>query len=224
MGAPGVLMANRYTDRDEVEYLKSLRDHVAETRSFFGPKMKPERERTVCRAFLRCLGVKFDESEIIASKTEPVDVEFRSAKFQIRELIESGRKRGDELKTLQQKYASANSIEDLATPFAPSQPLSFDALVLELTKALQEKAAKYGSGCQGLDALVYVNLEGQHLDAKSLLPDMSQSKKQGWRSVSILFTPYSLVLFAKTTAPEFLQKHSGQVLSEWEQWDTLFEE
>jgi Putative endonuclease, protein of unknown function (DUF1780) len=211
-------------DRDEAEYLKKLRDHVTETRSFFGPKMKPERERTVCRAFLRCSGVKFEESEIIASKTEPVDVEFRSAKFQIRELIESGRKRGDELKKLQQKYASATAIEDLATPYAPSQPLSFDALVPELTIALQEKAAKYGSGCHDLDALVYVNLEGQHLDAKSLIPDMSQLKNQGWRSVSVIFAPWGVVLFAQTTAPEFLQNLSGQVLADWEEWDNIFDE
>lgn len=73
---------------DEAVYLKQLRAHIAETRSFFGPKMKPHRERSVCRAFLRCLGVAFNEPEIIASATEPVDIEFRTAKFQIRELLD----------------------------------------------------------------------------------------------------------------------------------------
>jgi hypothetical protein len=83
---------------DETEALDKLRVHIHETRSFFGPKMKPERERSVCRAFLRCLGVAFDEAEIRASTTEPIDVEFRAAKFQIRELLDPGRKRGRRVK------------------------------------------------------------------------------------------------------------------------------
>jgi very-short-patch-repair endonuclease len=85
-------------ERDEAEYLRKLQEHVAETRRLFSNTMKPERERMVCRAFLRCVGIKFCDQEIIASDTEPVDVVFRSAKFQIRELLGSDRKRGDELK------------------------------------------------------------------------------------------------------------------------------
>jgi hypothetical protein len=100
-------------DRDEAEYLRKLQEHVAETRRLFSNTMKPERERMVCRAFLRCVGIKFCDQEIIASDTEPVDVVFRSAKFQIRELLGSDRKRGDELKELQEKVQNATSIEDV---------------------------------------------------------------------------------------------------------------
>lgn len=83
-------------DRDEAKYLNELCDYVAETRRIFSSKMKPERERMICRAFLRCLGVQFQEDEILAPHTEPIDVAFRSAKFQIRELMEPERKRADE--------------------------------------------------------------------------------------------------------------------------------
>jgi hypothetical protein len=134
------------------EYLNKMRAHIAETRSFFTSKMKPERERAVCRAFLRCLGIEFTEAEIIASKTEPIDVEFRTAKFQVRELLGPGRKRGDELKQTQRKYEDAISIEDLATPYEPSRPWSLEHSVVEVTKALQEKCEKYGKDCQDLDA------------------------------------------------------------------------
>jgi hypothetical protein len=95
-------------DRDEAEYLRKLQEHVAETRRLFSNTMKPERERMVCRAFLRCLGIKFCDEEIIASDTEPIDVLFRSAKFQIRVLMESGRKRGDEVKELQEPKQGPN--------------------------------------------------------------------------------------------------------------------
>lgn len=210
-------------DRDEAEYLLKLREHVAETRWIFSNKMKPERERMVCRAFLRCLAIEFADEEIITSDTEPIDVVFRSAKFQIRELMEPDRKRGDELKEFQQKVENAASIEDLATPYSPPLPLSFEALVAELTEALSKKAVKYGTGCRDLDALVYVNLEGRHLDANSVVPDLSELRAQGWRSVSVLFSPYAVVLFACDDAPEFIRTASGRPLSKWEDWDTLFD-
>ena len=211
-------------DRDEAEYLRKLQEHVAQARRLFSNKMKPERERMVCRAFLRCLGIAFDNKEIITSDTEPIDVIFRSAKFQIRELMEPDRKRGDELRELQRKVENATSIEDLLTPYSPPRPLSFEALVPELTKALGEKAMKYGRGCRDLDALVYVDLEGRHLDANSAISDLSKLKSQGWRSVSVLFPPYSIVLFAESTGPVFIQMASGQAFRKCGYLDTLFDE
>jgi hypothetical protein len=67
--------------RDEAEYLRKLQEHVVETRRLFSNTMKPERERMVCRAFLRLLGISFCDEEIIASDTEPIDVLFQSASF-----------------------------------------------------------------------------------------------------------------------------------------------
>ena len=145
-------------DRDEAEYLKRLYEHAIESRRIFSNKMKEERERMVCRAFLRCLGVQFHEDEIVAPYTEPIDICFRSAKFQIRELMEPNRKRGDELKEFQHAVQNATSIEDVMTSYSPPRPVSFQALVDEVADALREKAAKYGKGCRDLDALVYVNL------------------------------------------------------------------
>jgi hypothetical protein len=210
-------------DRDEAEYLRKLREHVAETRWIFSNKMKPERERMVCRAFLRCLGIAFHDTEIITADTEPIDVIFRSAQFQIRELMEPDRKRGDELRELQQKVQSAASIEDVMIPYSPSRPLSFQVLVPELTNALGEKARKYGTGCRDLDALVYVDLES-HLDANSVIPDLSKLKSQGWRSVSVLLPPYGMVLFTESSAPAFIQMASGQVVSKCGDLNTLFDE
>ena len=52
------------TDTDR-KLLENLIAHAAETRVFLGNKMKPERERAVCRAFLRAVGVSFDENELL---------------------------------------------------------------------------------------------------------------------------------------------------------------
>jgi len=211
-------------ERDEAEYMRKLQEHVAETRRLFSNKMKPERERMVCRAFLRCLGTKFCDEEIIASDTEPIDVLFRSAKFQIRELMEPDRKRGDGLKELQEKVQNARSIEDMMTPYSPPVALTFQGLVSELTKALHEKAVKYGTGCRDLDALVYVNLENRYLDAKSAIPALTRLTSHGWRSISVLFPPYSVVPFADSTAPSFIRTASGLAFSKCHDLDNLFDE
>jgi hypothetical protein len=137
--------------------------------------------------------------------------------------MEPDRKRGDELKELQEKVQNATSIEDVLTPYSPPVALTFQELVSELTKALHEKALKYGKGCKDLDALVYVNLEGKYLNTKSVIPDLSALIAQGWRSVSVLFPPYSAVLFAESTAPSFIRTVSGRAVSKCDDLDALFD-
>jgi Putative endonuclease, protein of unknown function (DUF1780) len=75
------------------KYLKELLDDVKQTCHLLSSEMKPERERMVCRAFLRCAGIPFTEEEIIASKVEPPDVLFDSARFEVRELMDEDRLR-----------------------------------------------------------------------------------------------------------------------------------
>ena len=79
----------------EQEYLAGLRKHARDVRTFLSNANKPERERMIVRAFLRCLGVSFSDDEIQPSTEEPIDVRFRSARFQIMEIV-GDKKRGDE--------------------------------------------------------------------------------------------------------------------------------
>src|SRR5258708_12087442 len=71
----------------EYEFLNDLKTHADATRVFLCNKMKPERERAVCRAFLRALGVSFADQELIAPTVEPADVSFRELQFQVRDLL-----------------------------------------------------------------------------------------------------------------------------------------
>jgi hypothetical protein len=204
------------------KYLESLAVHAAETRVFLGNKMKPERERAVCRAFLRAAGISFNESELFAPTIEPTDVDFRDARFQVRDLLR-GRQRGDDWKNKKERYAQARTIADLVEPYSPPVPVSLASLVPEVTEALSEKAAKYGTGCSGLDALIYVDLKDAFLESNSPIPDTAELKHQGWRSVSLLFSPYGVTLFAGCHAPTFLQDAAGSPSMKWANIDTLFE-
>lgn len=207
----------------ETEYLEKLRRHASDTRVFLGNMMKPERERSVCRAFLRTIGVPFQEKELVAPTDEPADVTFRMARFQIREMLEPDRRRGEDWKRKEKKYSEARSLDDVIEPYSPPASVSLVKLVPEIVDALSEKAQKYGNGCTDIDALVYVNLGNQFLAADSDVPNLDKLKSQGWRSVSILFPPYGVILFTAPTAPEFLGALApGQYMS-WNDIDSLFE-
>lgn len=202
-------------------FLKKLRTHLAQTRTFLSNAMKPERERSVCRAFLRALGIPFKDTELIAPTEEPADVAFRGARFQVRDLLR-GRKRGNDWKNKDKQYAEARCVGDLVQPYSPPVSISFGSLMPELATVLSEKAAKYGTSCKDLDALIYIDLEDTFLTPDALAPNTTELENQGWRSVSLLFTPYAVVLFARNSAPSFLRDATGETRMKWVDIDTLF--
>jgi hypothetical protein len=199
------------------EYLEKHRNFATEVRRFLSNKMKPERERSVCRAFLRTLGMPFKDSEVIAPANEPVDVMFREARFQVKDILEPDHRRGDILEKKQRKYETATSIDDAIETDPPPMPVSVElnALIPEVTAALSEKAKRYGVTCKDLDILIYLDLRKRFLSAESAVPNVESLKAQGWRSVSLLFPPYGVVLFAKPEAPDFLKAVETKLHVKW---------
>lgn len=167
------------------EYFEKFRNYATEVRTFLSNKMKPERERSVCRAFLRTLGIPFKDSEVIAPADEPVDVMFREARFQVKDILESDHRRGDVWKEKQHKYETVTSIDEAIETDAPPIPVPVDlnALIPEVTEALSEKAKKYGITCKDLDMLIYLDLRKRFLAAGSAVPNVEPLKAQEWRSV-----------------------------------------
>lgn len=219
-------MAMSRTSKFEKQYLEGLVKHAEETIDLFSNKNKTERERMVVRAFLRCIGVRFSDSEILVGPEEPVDISFRSARFQIKEML-GGRKRGVVLRERLKRYRAAKSIDDVMDPWSSSKPLSFAKLSRELAHTLSEKASKYGvDGCAKLDALVYVNLGGRHLYPLDPTLDaavVAELDRHAWRSVSMLLVPYGVVVIAKPGCPRFLRNRVGRTVMKWPHPDGWFD-
>ena len=166
---------------EEMEYLERLVLDAQDTIYFLSSQRKPERERRTCAAFFRCLGVDFTPIEIISVKTDPPDVTFRSAHFEVVEVLDEGRKRHDEWKAEHQKRLAAEAPDDLVRPYKPPEPAPFTKIVDLLTRALAKKSARYSeSVCLDLDVLVYVNLLSTVLDPKSPIPSLEELVDQGW--------------------------------------------
>ena len=205
-------------------YVKRLRTHAAETRTFLGNPLKPERERAVCRAFLRAVGVRFADTEIVAPCDEPADVSFRDARFQVRDEL-MGRRRGDEWKQREQRWNKARRIRDTRESVTWPTPMKKAELVDFVAEALEAKSKKYGcAGCATIDALVYADItSSRFLVRRSLAKDLRRLESQGWRSVSVLFPPYGIVLLARDAAPTFLRQLVGKTRKAWRKVDGLFD-
>ena len=118
------------TDNEfEALWLESLRDDAADTVGLLSSARKQERERRTCAAFLRCAGVDFTPDQIVSSTTEPPDVVFSQALFEITIVVPPGRRMHAEWRATTARRESARQIGDLIEPYAPPEVLTRETLV-----------------------------------------------------------------------------------------------
>ena len=212
------------TNDSEQKYIDGLVSHSEETLVLLSNKEKTKRERMVVAAFLRCLGVTFSSNDIESPQDDPPDIICKEACFEVRELLDEGRRRGDEYKDRHETLIKSTSIEDTLLPYDSPTPISYRKIFQLITAALSKKALRYGKqGCSDLDALVYLNLQNRFLDPTTDITNFDSLMAQGWCSVSFVTPPYSHVIFAKDTAPDFLKSNTGEAKREWDDSDTFFE-
>lgn len=215
---------NKMTNENDEKYIKELVAHSEETLALLSNQEKRKRERMVGAAFLRCLGIGFSPNDVESPQDDPPDVTFQDANFEVRELLDKGRRRGYEYKERHVALTQATSIEDTLLPYTSPTPISYKKIFELVTAALSGKAFRYGErGCSNLDALVYVNLQHRLLNPNTDMGKFDSLVAQGWRSVSFVIPPYSHVIFAHDTAPAFLKAKAGGTKQEWNDSDTFFE-
>ena len=79
--------------------VKERREALVESVRFFGAQRKPEREVWVADHFLENLNIAYSTEEVVSSDDDPPDVIFRDARFEIKEIMDPGRRRHAELFT-----------------------------------------------------------------------------------------------------------------------------
>jgi hypothetical protein len=209
---------------DEREYVRQLAANVHDTAEMLSSHRKVERERRAVAAFLRCLGVDFFPEELVTPGSDPPDVMFRDARFEVMIKLDEGRKMHADWKKKAEQRDSAQFIEALVESYHPSSPVPFQDIVSLVVAELGEKASHYGwNTCSQLDALLYINPLGKHLYPLSKAHVPEELHAQGWRSVCFLFAPYSHVLAVTPEAPDFLRQHEGRTRQECQNPDVLFD-
>lgn len=196
---------------DDREFIDDRIAALKESVKYFGNKNKPERERCVCAEFLSNLRIPFADADIQSPATDPPDVVFADARFEIKEILDPGRKRHDEYKQQLAHAERATDPHELLTLFTPKDitPTEICQRVLE---TLQELGDRYLAGERsGIDLLFHVNLK-HHTLTEGLLPDLTRLREFGWRSINVLMGWSSFVLYAAEDAPSFLIESSQKVV------------
>lgn len=210
---------------DEREYLRQLAVEAYDTVNMLSSPRKSERERRTVAAFLRCLGVDFSSEDLKTPKSDPPDVDFRTAHFEVMIKLDEGRKLHSDWKNKANQLDSTQCIEKLVEPYHPSTPVPFQDIVKLVIEELDRKASRYGQNtCSQLDALLYINLLGKHLYpplSNAHVPEKLHT--QGWRSVCFLFVPYGHVLAVTPEAPKFLRQYEGRTRQKCQNLDVLFD-
>ena len=182
----------------------------------FARTFKSWREWNVAVEFLTNLHFGADESEVFALESDPPDVIFRDASFEVKEILDSGRRRHDEVKAARRRAtakegrlpAEMYTAEDLT-------PTDAGILVLAELNRLDEKRYLLGQR-ETIDLLFYIN-KLKHWFEDGPMPGPELFESFGWRSVSaVVDTQQSLVFHSRFDAPAFLVENMGVVRKRWE--------
>jgi hypothetical protein len=194
------------------EYLEAVREYRKETVELYKPSNRHVGEIWIANEFLKNLGIPFDEYEFEHVKDDPPDVIFRTAQFEIKRILDSGRKPDKEHKESLKKAMEAETPQDLIEHYSLR-----DIEYTEIYKLVEKDVIKYSSKYsadvkKSMDILFYVNLWDTRAYIAGPLPLGSEFEKHGFRSISFVSGPLSGVLMANDDAPEFIGDEGVRVV------------
>jgi Putative endonuclease, protein of unknown function (DUF1780) len=191
------------------ERVRALKESLV----FFSNAEKLNREKWVVRRLLNALRIDFKEEEMTEA-AEPVDVAFREAGFQVKEILDKGRRRTDEFKNKLEKAKSVQDYSELLEHYTPLD-VSFSEIVqccYSYAESLIQQS-KYGpKECKNIDLLCYFNW----LDYNVVPPVDVAVTEVGFRSLSIISNRYCTVAYANPNAPMLLRDNVGRAIEYFE--------
>ena len=197
---------------DDEDCLDVQRKKRAEPVKFFQSENKAKRECRVARTFLANLGLSFSDEELIPAQ-DPPDVQFRDANFEVKEILDKGRRRHREYK---ERF---NEATHATAPISSVRPVAFIELTISevydriFQEAKRLAIQKYSLDVrQTLDLLFYVNLIHTFEFVETPFPNVAALSLLGWRSVSFVKGDRSCVLTATIEAPIFIRETDGRVV------------
>ncbi len=186
---------------EEKKIIEAERRVLEQTLRFFSNDVEAqaERERWVVGEFLSKLGITFSYDELISPpQADEVDVAFRDARFQVKEIYDPRERRYAELKEDLRRAETAKKLHDLYGKVETRDNRYVDVLPI-IEKFASDP--KYTPSWASTDLLCYVT----RTDATIEKPAQVSRALQHWRSVSCLFGSKPIILATQVNAPSFLK-------------------
>lgn len=150
----------------------------------------------------------------MAEAEEPVDVAFRDIRFQVKEILDQGRRRTDEFKTKLEAAKSARDYSELLEHYTPID-ISFSEIIGRCYSYAETllSQSKYGPHeCKNIDLLCYFNWLDHHVVPQAEVPN----KEVGFRSLSVVSNRYCAIAYASRNAPALLRDNVGKATEYFE--------
>jgi len=158
---------------------------VKESIDFFHNTNKLEREKWVVARLLESFVPEFSEGSLQEAE-EPADVQFENAAFQVKEILEQDRRRGDEYKEALKKAETADEYKDLLEDYTPYK-ITFEEIVNKCYEYSNSLTKKYGpKERKNLDFICYFN----YLDSNEVPPTDVAVIEKNYRSLSVISNRY----------------------------------
>ncbi|MBR9871910.1 MAG: hypothetical protein GYB26_12310 [Gammaproteobacteria bacterium] len=169
-------------------------------------EQKFEREKWVVARLLEHVVGDFSES-LLSEAEEPADVTFHEANFQVKEILEDGRRRGDEYRKALSIAKKAEDFSDLISDYDPKF-ISFSDIVARSHTYAEGLVSKYGPlEREKMDLVCYFNFNHHH----ETPPEKPIDFPHLFRSFSIVSNRYRAVIYATDDAPAFMRESEGKV-------------
>lgn len=166
--------------KHDQEYIENYKEGLRESVEFFSNKKKPEREAWVVIQLLNYLGIRYVSDEVRPSDDEPLDVYFRDARFQVKEILDTDRKRHDEYKDLLEKAENVSDPKELLEHYTPKN-ITINEIYRIVAKRAQDYMLKYGKDVRcTLNMVFYVNLQDYGVTGTKLSVETEALQSQGW--------------------------------------------
>lgn len=196
---------------DDREFLEQRIKDLEASVAYFAPENKKTRELWVAQSFLENLGIPFSRDEIVTPDDDPPDVAFRDARFEVKEVLDPGRRQHQEYKQELARARELTNPRDLLEMFTP-KTIAVEAIHQLCRAYLESIERKYPLSVRAsLDLLFYVNIKHVMSVIEKPFPDTSELAGFGWRSVSFVNGQRSCCLYASTLAPSFIHAACGKI-------------
>lgn len=192
-------------------YVKSIKDGLAESIDFFRNYRKGERERWVASEFLRYLVEDLDERDVIESTQEPIDVIYNDIEFQIKEIQSEGSTRGKEYNDKFRSITEETEPHDLLEEYCPIHIPINNAMPMLVTELQRHRTTKYHKLTNEMNVLVYLNLNDTTYSDVEIDYTLLDEEIVHWLSVSVVTNNCAIVLSCNDPALERLSLNVGKL-------------
>lgn len=196
---------------EEKPALEDIRQNLRAARAFYSNENKYKREIWVASRFLTIAKIPFSDSEIVPNKSEPPDVLFGDARFEIKELLDEGRRRHKEYTEKLAKAEAATQLQELMEQYNPI-PITISEIASRIEIDLKRQEKHYALDVRrAMDILYYVNPQHQYLYSIQDWPASKDFSSFGWRSICFLKGNAAGVFYTSPESPQFLRKLDGKL-------------